>query len=83
MVKKSPDVTRVLLGEIVIEDKRSLTQPGREAARIPPTPMQVKRTLDEALLKAKVQFLYGCYATDVLCDDDGRIAHQACKTLDA
>ncbi|MHC4536857.1 MAG: FAD-dependent oxidoreductase [Planctomycetota bacterium] len=74
MVKKSPDVTRVLLGEIVIEDKRSLTKPSEPPARIPPTPMQVKRTLDEALLQANVQFLYGCYATDVLFDDDGRVA---------
>jgi flavin-dependent dehydrogenase len=73
-VKKSPDVTRVLLGEIVIEDKRSIAKPSEAAARIPPTPMQVKRTLDEALLEAKVQFLYGCYATDVLFDDDGRVA---------
>jgi len=36
--------------------------------------MQVKRTLDEALLKAGVQFLYGCYATDVLIDNKGRPA---------
>lgn len=74
MVKKSPDVTRVLLGEIVIEDKHSLTQPGEPASRIPPTPMQVKRTLDEALIEANVQFLYGCYATDVLFDDNGKVA---------
>jgi len=40
----------------------------------PAMPMQVKRTLDEALLEAGVQFLFGCYATDVLRDDDGRIA---------
>ena len=73
LVKKSPDVTRLLLGEIVIEDKRSLTQP-TAPARIPPTPMQVKRTLDEALLKANVRFLYGCYATDVLLDDEGKVA---------
>ena len=74
MVKKSPDVTRVLLGEIVIEEKRSLTQPNEPAVRIPPTPMQVKRTLDEALLQANVRFLYGCYATDVLFDDEGGVA---------
>ncbi|MEA3225787.1 MAG: FAD-dependent oxidoreductase, partial [Planctomycetota bacterium] len=43
-------------------------------ARIPPTPMQVKRTLDEALLEAGVQFLYSCYATDVLHDGDGKLA---------
>ncbi|NQT00689.1 MAG: FAD-dependent oxidoreductase [Planctomycetes bacterium] len=74
LVKKSPDVTRVLLGEIVIEDKRSFAKSSEAAARIPPTPMQVKRTLDEALLEAKVRFLYGCYATDVLFDDDGGVA---------
>lgn len=36
-----------------------------------PTPMHVKRTLDETLLAAKVDFLYGCYATDVLRDAAG------------
>ncbi len=40
----------------------------------PAMPMQVKRTLDEALLEAGVEFLFGCYATNVLRDDDGRIA---------
>jgi len=43
-------------------------------AQSPPTPMNVKRTLDEALLDVGVQFLFGCYATDVLCDRDGNIA---------
>jgi flavin-dependent dehydrogenase len=42
-----------------------------EHVRFAPTLMQVKRTLDEALLKAGVQFLYGCYATDVLIDNTG------------
>ena len=72
-IQKSPDVERVLLGEILIEDENSVAKPG-EHLRMPPTPMQVKRTLDEALLEAGVQFLYGCYATDVLTDDDGRPA---------
>jgi len=35
--------------------------------------MQVKRTLDEALLEAGVQFLYSCYATDVLRDSNGKL----------
>jgi ribulose 1,5-bisphosphate synthetase/thiazole synthase len=39
--------------------------PAQPPAR-PPTPMHVKKTLDDALLAAKVDFLYGCYATDVL-----------------
>jgi ribulose 1,5-bisphosphate synthetase/thiazole synthase/HEAT repeat protein len=38
------------------------------------TPMHVKRTLDRALLDAGVAFLYGCLATDVLRDDQGRPA---------
>jgi len=74
LVEKSPDVARVLLGEIVIEDKDSFAKSSEAAARIPPTPMQVKRTFDEALLEAQVQFLYGCFATDVLRVPDGKIA---------
>lgn len=73
-IEKSPDVNRVLLGEIVIEDDRPLTDLDKAGARIPPTPMQVKRALDEALLNANVQFLYSCYATDVLNDSEGKPA---------
>jgi hypothetical protein len=72
-ISKSPDVSRVLLGEIVIEDEQPQAKPNKRL-RMPPTPMQVKRTLDEALLEAGVQFLYGCYATDVLTDGDGQPA---------
>lgn len=72
-IRKSSDVNRVLLGEIVIEDERPPAE-SSEDLRTPPTPMQVKRVLDEALLEAGVQFLYGCYATDVLRDGDGRLA---------
>ena len=72
-IEKSPDVNRVLLGEIVIEDESSSSEPG-ERLRLPPTPMQVKRFLDEALLEADVQFLYGCYTTDILCDREGKPA---------
>ncbi len=39
-----------------------------------PTPVQVKRVLDEALLNAKIDFLYGCYPTDVLRGDKGALA---------
>jgi flavin-dependent dehydrogenase len=73
-IEKSPDVNRVLLGEIVIEDDRPLAKFDRAVMRIPPTPMQVKRALDEALLGAGVQFLYSCYETDVLIDGDGKLA---------
>jgi flavin-dependent dehydrogenase len=72
-IRKSPDVNRVLLGEIVMQDGRPPAE-SSERLRTPPTPMQVKRVLDEALLEAGVQFLYGCYATDVLHDGDGKLA---------
>ena len=71
-VRKSADAGRILLGELVIEKPAgpSATTP----SRVPPTPMQVKRALDDALLDAGVPFLYGCYATDLLRDDEGRPA---------
>jgi len=73
LVKKTANVNRVLLGEIVIEDNQPPATPD-DNLRTPPTPMQVKRTLDEALLEAGVQFLFGCYATDVLRDASGNVA---------
>ena len=72
-IEKSPDVKRVLLGEILVEEERSSAAP-RRRLRMPPTPMQVKRVLDDALLEAGVQFLYGCYVTDILHDGEGRPA---------
>jgi hypothetical protein len=38
------------------------------------TPMRVKRALEAALLEAKVDFLLGCYPTDVLVDERGQPA---------
>jgi hypothetical protein len=35
------------------------------------TPFHVKKALDGALLDARVQFLFSCYATDILRDADG------------
>ena len=71
-VRKAPDAKRFLLGEIEIiapappeTDDDLLRYP-------PPRPMHVKRELDCALLAAGVPFLYGCYATDVLRDEQGR-----------
>jgi len=72
-VKKSENVERILLGEIVLEQE-GVTVESSERPRIPPTPMQVKRALDEALIEAEVQFLYGCYVTDVLGDGAGNPA---------
>jgi flavin-dependent dehydrogenase len=57
---------RVLLGEIVIKDENQPLPP--------PWPMQVKRTLDNALIDANVQFLFSSYPTDVLHDSNGNPA---------
>ncbi len=70
-VRKPPTTKRMLLGEILIGKADQETTPAR---RIPPTPMEVKRALDDALLNAGVPFLYGCYVTDVLRDGAGRPA---------
>ena len=72
-VKKTPGAKRVLLGEIVLENKPE-GSPAKTGPRVPPTPMQVKRALDEALLNAGVSFLYGCYPTELLRDGAGKPA---------
>jgi hypothetical protein len=38
------------------------------------TPLRVKAAMDRALLESSVRFLTGCYATDVLRNEHGRIA---------
>ncbi len=73
---------RPYLGEDVCAPMRLWLEEGEEPSsplardlfgggRGPFTPMRIKKTLDEALLAAKVEFLYGCYATDVLRDARG------------
>ncbi len=69
-VKKSDDVDRILLGEIEIIKPGPAT-PDPESRRPMPRPMHVKRTLDQALLEAGVEFLYSSYVTDVLRDAEG------------
>jgi len=70
-IQKSPTAGRMLLGEIQIFGPSS--GPLAAASFPPPRPLHVKKTLDEALLKAGVQYLYSCYATDVLRDPGGRL----------
>lgn len=72
VVRKTPEVSRLLLGEIVLESLEDKT--AQAVGRVPPTPMQAKRVLDDALLNAGAHFLYGCYATELLLDDGGRPA---------
>jgi FAD-dependent oxidoreductase family protein/F5/8 type C domain-containing protein len=71
VAKKTAISERMLLGEILIEGPGQTEEP--EGLRVT-TPMQVKRTLDKALLDAGVQFLYTCYATGLLRDSQGELA---------
>lgn len=68
-IQKPESFDRMLLGEIEIigPDRQN---DGERALTPPPRPMHVKKTLDDVLLEADVQFLYSCYATDVLHDAD-------------
>jgi hypothetical protein len=73
-VKKDPDVSRILLGEIevigpTVEPPKRPTAKGARLAK----PFHIKKTLDDALLEAGVEFLYSSYATDVLRDGDGNL----------
>jgi len=70
-VERAEGSARLLLGEIVLTAPQQ-EAPAAEARHSLVTPFHVKRTLDQALLDAKVQFLFGCYATDVLRDAEGR-----------
>ncbi len=71
--KKPAEVSRMLVGEIeLIGAGRHGPAPKLESRSVPPPrPVYVKKVLDDALLEAKVQFLYSCYATDVLRDGAG------------
>jgi len=71
ILEKAPDVSRILVGEIeIIEYGKPAVK--RPVQRRPPRPMHVKLVLDQALLDAGVRFLYNCYATDLVVDQQGR-----------
>ena len=75
-VKQAAEASRVLLGEVVIEgeDPQPVVKDKPSRIRRVTTPWQIKAALDDALLKAKVDFLYGSYATDILLDGEGQFA---------
>jgi flavin-dependent dehydrogenase len=72
-LRKGPKAGRILLGEIIITSpdvaERKETPP-----TFLPTPMHIKHTLDKTLFDAGVSFLYGCYPTEILTDDNGNPA---------
>jgi len=65
---------RVLLGEILLAGPQDKSEAPRIPARPLARPLHVKRILEQELLKAGVEFLYGCYAVDVLRDAEERPA---------
>lgn len=69
-VRKSSDAKRILLSEIVVRN----LEPGAQEHRTPPTMMQVKKALEDALLEHGVKFFYSSYATEVLIDSEGKLA---------
>ena len=73
-IKRREGSVRILVGEIaaVSPDAPKPEAPAVAPALPPATPLQVKRTLDQALLDAKVEFLYSCFPTDVLTDAEGK-----------
>ncbi len=77
-VKRAEGAKRILVGEIMLLGKLVAVAPDTRPAEArfntrPVRPMHVKKTLDDALLAAKVQYLYSCYATDVLRDEKGNL----------
>jgi len=73
-VKKTKRVERILLGEIIVEEEKTAQDADSPSDIAMVTPMQIKRTLDEALLESGVKFLFGCYGTGVLHDAEGNLA---------
>jgi flavin-dependent dehydrogenase len=68
-VTRAEGSRRLLLGELQIHGPPLGSAPPDRPQVIPP--LHLKRVLEEALLAAGVEFLYGCYATDVLTDAAG------------
>lgn len=70
VAKQGANFSRQLLGEIFIysDEKPSVTVSDRT------TPLKVKKTLDEALLKAQIPFLTGAMVTETVTDESGKLA---------
>ncbi len=74
VVKKPADLERMLLGEIELIAPTTIEQPVEPVRPRAPRPMHIKKTLDDALLEAGIQYLYSCLVTDVLTDAEGKPA---------
>ena len=70
-VIRAAGAQRLLLGALKIVPSADTTA---TPTAVVPRPLHVKKTLENALVAAKVEFLFGCYATELLVDRDGRPA---------
>ena len=73
-VKKSANSSRVLLAELILNSKEKAVESKPADFQLVTTPMKVKTALDKALLKSKVNFLYGSYVTEIIKDSKGQPA---------
>lgn len=74
-ISRAAGCGRILLGEVIVEGPDDEVRESQVAQpALFTTPMQVKRTLDQALIKANVPFLFWCYGTELLRDSQGRPA---------
>ncbi|ARN55780.1 FAD-dependent oxidoreductase [Sedimentisphaera salicampi] len=70
-VQKTDNVSRVLLAELQIIQE---PEGGLQSGRRPPTPMQVKTVLNDALFDADVPYIVSSYPTEILKDASGNPA---------
>ncbi|MDD4537468.1 MAG: FAD-dependent oxidoreductase, partial [Lentisphaeria bacterium] len=72
-LRKCEHSRRLLVGELQIVVEKAADSQATERV-FNTTPMQVKRSLEESLIAAGAQFVYGAPVTEVLRDNSGRLA---------
>jgi len=72
VLRPAPGVRRILLGQIQLFAPHPPVNQEESVANV--APMQIKRTLDDALMEAGIPFLYECTAVGVLRDAAGEAA---------
>jgi hypothetical protein len=77
--RSAPQTKRILLSELFLSPPEKEKQDAKEAAGQfpPPRPLHVKKTLDDALLKSGVGFLYSSYVTAALVKDKMTVVYSS------
>jgi len=74
-VKRQAGSTRILVGELVVTAPDDGTEAEPEPVQLRLVrPLHLKRELDAVLIEKGVRYLFGCIATDILRDADGKPA---------